>query len=182
MSVLVGSGIATAYSLKAASGQDALVDWPVGSALHEPLARPRMLVFMHPECSCSRATLGELNVLLSNSPDLVDTDIVFSTPLSDVEQSSLWSAATRLSGVRVSADTGAQARLFKASTSGEVLLYSSKGLLLFQGGITASRGQRGDNRGRQVIERLIRQGDSTLHSRPVFGCPLFDGPEASHER
>ena len=77
---------------------------------------------------------------------------------------------------------GALARRFGVRTSGHVLLYDSKGRLLYSGGITPARGHRGDNlRPRRGAGRAVRQG-SRQSSTPAFGCPLFESrPEPAAE-
>lgn len=175
--LLVGSGFATSYSLEAGNAAAALDNWPARSRLSMPATQPKLLVFLHPECPCSKATLGELNVLLHRHLNRIDAEIVFSTPhtnVADVRESTLWKAASEISNVDLSADGGETARLFGATTSGEVLLYSHDGRMLFQGGITAARGQHGDNRGRTLVGQLLDRHRSRPQSNPVFGCPLFD--------
>ena len=67
---------------------------------------------------------------------------------------------------------GAEARRFGVATSGHVLLYDPRGDLIFSGGITAGRGERGDNRGRAaLLGRIMGTGREGLE-HPVFGCPL----------
>src|SRR5438105_6594440 len=34
--------------------------WPASSAVHRPTTRPALLVFLHPFCACSEATVAEL--------------------------------------------------------------------------------------------------------------------------
>jgi hypothetical protein len=57
-------------------------------------------------------------------------------------------------------------------TSGAVLLYSSDGKLLFQGGITPARGHQGDSFGRQRILALLDGDAPDRRDAPVFGCAL----------
>ncbi len=85
----------------------------------------------------------------------------------------LWHAAAAIPGVQVDIDHQCEvARRFQAITSGQTLLYDARGGLIFQGGITISRGHAGDNPGRDSIESLLKQ-KSTLSARaPVFGCAL----------
>src|SRR5436190_6315 len=80
-------------------------------------------------------------------------------------------------GVTVRADVdGEAARRFGAATSGQALLYTADGRLLFSGGITESRGHEGDNAGRSAIAALVLGAEPTkLATSPVYGCPLFEG-------
>jgi hypothetical protein len=91
------------------------------------------------------------------------------------ERTDLWDSAAAIPGVLVVGDDeGAEALRFGAATSGQVLLYSADGRLLFAGGIIPSRGHEGDNAGRSAIIALVRGTATQVMRAPVFGCPLFD--------
>ena len=108
----------------------------------------------------------------------LDTYVLFVKPNGapdDWNRTDLWSSAAEIPGVKVLLDDhGAEADRFDAQVSGQSLLYDPKGSLIFHGGITASRGQVGDNAGRAAIESLVNQGASDRDQTAVFGCPLFD--------
>jgi hypothetical protein len=70
-------------------------------------------------------------------------------------------------------DAGREARRFNADTSGQTALYGRDGTLLFQGGITISRGHSGDNPGRSALEALLENRLSNPNRTLVFGCALF---------
>jgi hypothetical protein len=138
---------------------------------------------VHPHCPCSRATIGELAELMTHCQGRLGTTVLVLQPagMSDAwVHTDLWSSAAAIPGVTVLADgEGREARRFGAATSGQSLLYSTDGRLLFAGGITESRGHSGDNAGRTAIESLVL-GPETRATRehaatPVYGCPLF-GP------
>jgi hypothetical protein len=87
----------------------------------------------------------------------------------------LWAAASALPEVTVVVDDdGSEARRFGVATSGQTLLYSENGRLLFAGGITGARSHRGDNDGRRAIVALLNRDSSPRASTNVFGCALFD--------
>jgi hypothetical protein len=91
------------------------------------------------------------------------------------EKTDLWQSAASIPGVNVIVDNdGAEADRFNAATSGQTLLYSADGRLLFSGGITASRGHSGDNAGRSAIISFANAGVADRSETAVFGCPLFD--------
>lgn len=68
---------------------------------------------------------------------------------------------------------GAQARVFGAFISGQTLLYSATGSLLFNGGITDARGHEGDNPGRTALTSILSGGKPAAIQTPVFGCYLY---------
>jgi hypothetical protein len=141
---------------------------------------PRLIVFAHPRCPCTRATLAELAILLERNQEATAVDVYFVRPsgaTEDWEKTALWQAAAAIPGVRVHCDEGGvRARQLGAETSGHVLLYGSEGQLLFSGGITRARGQEGDSIGRRAIEALVT-GKPAPSEAPVFGCPLFTPEE-----
>jgi hypothetical protein len=65
-----------------------------------------------------------------------------------------------------------EATRFHALTSGQALLFSPTGQQLFAGGITASRGQDGENPGEQSIVSLVNHGYPLILNTAVFGCSL----------
>jgi hypothetical protein len=81
-------------------------------------------------------------------------------------------------------DGAVEARIFAARTSGYVLLYSPAAKLLFQGGITGSRGHEGDNYGLSRLAGLLiapaPESPNPVISR-VFGCELAPAPSRRSE-
>jgi hypothetical protein len=136
-----------------------------------------LIMFAHPQCPCSRASIEELNRLLARSHGNVAAQVWFFKPAgfpADWTRSDLWRSAAAIPGVTVHDDPdGAQARLFGAETSGYVLLYDPRGQLRFKGGITGSRGHAGDNDGEDAIVSLLAGQQVNLKQTPVYGCSLL---------
>lgn len=145
---------------------------------------------IHPHCPCSRASLGELAILMAHSDGRLAAFVVFVQPPGFDEnwtKSDLWSGAGSIPGVIRIIDHGVEAKRFGATTSGQTIVYDPRGRLLFSGGITAARGHFGDNPGLSVIARLLDTAETGLSARvvyrnnpvvyasttPVYGCPLF---------
>ena len=175
----VGAAMAAlgAYSNRAGSSGAPPARWPDESQLGLAPDRPTLVVIAHPRCPCTRATLGELELLLAQSRGRLSARVLFIQPpgtTDDWVQTDLWRKASQLAGVTVHRDiAGVEARRFHARTSGHVLLYDRNGRLGFEGGITASRGHAGDNPGRSAILALLDGQLSGQVRTPVFGCPLF---------
>ena len=136
-----------------------------------------LVMVVHPHCGCSRASLGELAIIMGKFQDKVNADVLFYAP-SDLDQNwtetDLWETAQSIPGVHAIVDKdGGVAKLFNAMTSGETLLYNASGQLVFWGGITSSRGHSGDNVGRDTITALLRGEKPDLQETSVFGCHLF---------
>jgi hypothetical protein len=136
-------------------------------------------LFAHPQCPCTRATVGELDRIAARCRDRVHV-IAFFLSEPDLGESwthtTLWSQAAAIPGVDVRADVhGAIARRFGVCTSGHVLLYAADGQLVFEGGITDSRGHAGDNPGEDFVVTAILAGTTKSSSTPIYGCSL-DSP------
>jgi len=135
-------------------------------------------MLVHPQCPCSRASIGELALLMAQSQGRLKAYVLFLKPAGfsdDWEKTDLWQSAAGIPGVKPLVDyDGMEARRFHAKTSGQTVLYDAEGRLLFSGGITAARGHAGDNAGRSAIVSLVNAKVADKAETPVFGCPLFD--------
>jgi hypothetical protein len=175
----VGLGVShmLTFQLTPAPAGGAAERWPEGSHLPAPRSQPTLVVFVHPRCACSRATMAELSRLEAECADRLALQIAFVLPPgthADWEQTALVRAANAIPGALVSLDAdGEEAGRFGARTSGETLLYGADGRLLFHGGITPSRGHEGDNRGRAAIAALVNEGRADCAATAVFGCSLL---------
>jgi hypothetical protein len=170
-----------AYSSEPGSAAAAPADWPAESRLNGPLDRPLLVLFAHPRCPCTRASIGELARLMGRFPGQIDAHVVFLKAEGtgqDWSHTDIWRSASAIPGVAVHQDdAGAEAHRFGAETSGQTLVYDTTGHLRFQGGITASRGHEGGNAGTDAIAEILDSGAAPQLALPVFGCELFEsGP------
>jgi hypothetical protein len=153
-------------------------EWPKGSTISRKLGMPTIVVFAHPKCPCTDATIGELSLLMTRLQGKVIAAVFFVRPANfpDAwEKTKLWHNAEAIPGVSVSSDVGGvEARQFGAQASGQTILYDAGGRLRFSGGITASRGHSGDNAGRSAIVSLVTTGSAQTERTSVFGCSLHD--------
>jgi hypothetical protein len=151
--------------------------WPALSTLGRATDRPTLVMLAHPQCTCTRASLGELAEAIARARTPPKTYILFMTPTHFAdgwEQTDLWRTAAALPGVTVVRDDdGRAARHFGAATSGQTLLYDVEGVLVFSGGITGARAHAGDNLGRQSLIALLNREPASRSGTSVFGCPLF---------
>jgi hypothetical protein len=157
--------------------------WPERTSLVRADDRPTLVLLAHPQCDCTRATLGELAEVLARAPQPPKTYVLFLRPTMfnpGWEQTSLWRTARSLPNVTVLRDDdGAEAKRFGAETSGQTLLYDERGTLAFSGGITGARGHAGDNAGRSSLLALINRSEADRRSSSVFGCSLFSAGNGS---
>jgi hypothetical protein len=164
------------YSAAAGAPASAPGRWPADSSLARVSGMPTLVVIAHPQCPCSRASIGELARLLAETAAPPRTYVLFVRPpgVDDAwARSDLWDSAAAIPGVEVVMDEGGRAASrFGAATSGQTLLYGADGRLLFSGGITPARGHAGDNVGRSAIVSLLARAVSEQVVTPVFGCAL----------
>jgi hypothetical protein len=159
--------------------------WPASSTLLRDPHRPTLLMFLHPRCPCSRASVGELERLLASVDGKLDVCVAFIVPQQasrEWEETDLIRRVNSIKGVREHMDEGGkEARIFGAETSGQTMLYDASGRLRFRGGITAGRGHAGDNPGRTELEQIMLHGRTNGDPTPVFGCALFETKCAAGE-
>ena len=177
VSTLLGLWALIAFDQKPGAARVAPTRWPASSAIRRIRGRPEILVFVHPFCSCTVATMAELAQLSVRKKPAVTAPVItvlfFRPRTSGWAPNSLWKQAQSLEGAQVVwDDDGLEARRFGARTSGYALLYSAAGNLLFRGGVTGSRGHQGDNDGLdELAASLNTQFPARVPSR-VFGCAL----------
>ncbi len=137
----------------------------------------KLFVVLHPQCSCSRATLSELSRILKQNPQAARVTLLLYEPSALPPHWKTASAlAEQISALRVAAvpdRDGRYAAALHASTSGEVVLYSGDGRLLFQGGITSQRGHEGDSFGGAELSRALQDRSPSISKTAVFGCPVL---------
>ena len=177
LAILLGARVLLTYSNTPGTPATPPADWPAQAPVEHAEGRASLVVFIHPQCPCSRATIGELDRILVSVHDRVHTTVFFYVPADSFEDwahTDLWKSAAAIPTVRVLPDRdAAAARRFGARTSGQTLLYDSKRRLIFSGGITAARGHSGDNDGMDAIVSFLLGGRPRRRTTPVFGCALY---------
>jgi hypothetical protein len=154
--------------------------WPADSALPRATERPTLLVFLHPKCPCSRASLKELRRTLDaattvNSP--APALLVIATVPQAADQS-WWQTETvelarGIANAQVHVDRGGrEAARFGATTSGMVMLFDPSGQRLYSGGTTIARGHIGASTGGDRLAELLRGDTNQAIDMPTFGCRL----------
>jgi hypothetical protein len=164
------------YENTAGAEGDPPAAWPAQSKIPRTAGLPTVVVMGHPKCPCTRATIGELAVLMARLHNQATAVVVLVRPRgtpNDWDDTDLRRSASEIPGVIVMTDFDeVEADRFQAQASGQTMLYNARGKLLFSGGITASRGHSGDNVGRSSIVSLVTYGTAQSTRTPVFGCAL----------
>lgn len=181
-----GSGFLLLGAYQASPGSPGAVSatWPAGVPIALDPARPTLLIFLHPRCPCSEASVAELASVLASLGDRFAAHVVVYRPEDggkDWEPAKSWGLDGMPGLTRWGDPGGKLARRFGVETSGHVLLFEPGGALRFGGGITPARGLRGGNPGlADLVARLERPGGEAAR-RDVFGCPILDPNPASPE-
>jgi hypothetical protein len=184
--VAVVFGLRALLNYESAPGRVGAVPqtWPATSKIQRASDRPTLIMLAHPHCPCTGASMDELAHVMARVQGKVAAYVLFYKPRHpsriggsgpDWENTQLRQAAAQIPGVTVLSDIeGAEARRFGAETSGHTLLFDPSGRLLFNGGITWSRGHSGDNAGEGAIVSLVNNHRSGRSETLVFGCSLTD--------
>lgn len=173
--VVVLGGMAALLTYEGAPGAvgEAAEVWPE-EAPFALESRPTMVMFLHPECACSTATLSELERLLPEVRGRAAVHLVFSAP-----GKRLRTQAGRVEGAAIHEDEGAVlARRFGATTSGHAFVFDAAGIRVFSGGITAARGHEGRSDGGNAVRDALSGQSPEVDTTSVFGCPLYETIEA----
>lgn len=179
--VACGSVLWLLWSYSNAAGPQGMlpVGWTPDARLECPEDRPMLLVFAHPKCPCTRATMSAIERLQRDVPGTFATRVVFYEPDgadASWHQTDLWVRAQKLIDAKAIADPGGSiSGGAGAAVSGCVALLDPQDGLLFWGGVTPSRGHEGESVGLNSLRSILR-GQEPVESRaPVFGCELV-GP------
>jgi hypothetical protein len=174
VTAVMGTGVLAVYDLTPGTKASIPRDWPAQDRIYRAFGEPTLVMFAHPECPCTRASLGELEVLMAHCQNLVAAHVVLLQEAGkNWLDSDLWRSAQAIPGVVVQVDPdGNTAQEFGVTTSGQVVLYGTDGKLLFSGGITEARGHCGDNAGLSALIQILHHETPATRETPVFGCSL----------
>jgi hypothetical protein len=154
--------------------------WPAESELVRSEHRSTLLLFLHPKCPCSQASISELNQLLASlkesatqKPDLVVVATIPPTAIDDWWNTDTVASCQQIADARLFIDRGGrEAARFGAVTSGTMMLFDEHGERRYAGGITMARGHAGANSGRDQLAAILRGDPPRGEDIPAFGCQL----------
>lgn len=177
--VLAGTRMLLNYETTPGPIGNIAVQWPRTSRISLASDKYTLVMLVHPNCPCTRASIAELEILTTRLQGKLAAFVLFSKPAakaSEVRGSGLWQRAALIPGVAVRYDeNGFETAQFGGLVSGETVVYDPEGHLVFSGGITAGRGHQGDNAGLDdIIAAVIGKSRSRAQITPVFGCALHD--------
>jgi hypothetical protein len=180
VAIVVGSWSMLRHEFAAATPALPVHDLPPELARLVPERKPLTLVLaVHPECPCTAASLEQLERLLAQNPDRIQTIVLFWTDQGEfsapaVRQSRYWKRLAALPHVTLVPDSdGATAASLGAVVSGSLVAFDAEGRARFHGGLTASRGHAGSSRGLEFLQAIVEgKASPDVCSAPAFGCEL----------
>lgn len=175
--IAYGSAAMWQFQRKAGENAAAPISWPQQSRLSLAKSGPTVVMFAHPRCPCTRASVSQLRELLSGSLKTAGSVYVLVLRPHEFpagwERTDVWRNAASIPGVTVLSDVdGVEATRLGALTSGQTLVYDTAGKLVFRGGITALRGEAGDSIGSRSLAAALVGNAPAQGVTPVFGCPI----------
>jgi hypothetical protein len=182
--LVIGAGLAIILDYDNTSGAVGKTPghWPAKAPIPLEASRDTLVMFAHPKCPCTRASMDELNRIMTRCDGRITGHVFFMMPRNFDDswvQTGLWKSALMIPNVTAQKDPGGMiAQMFGAETSGDVMLYAPNGRLLFSGGITGSRGHAGDNAGEDAIVALAMGASAALNHTMVYGCSLLNNPSS----
>jgi len=116
--ILSIAGVAALWRYELTPGDSATVQphWPDGVGISPNDDGPTLIMFVHPRCPCTRASLGELEHILSSCQGSLRACVIAFRPAiaeAGWEHRDLWRTASKLPGIRLLSDIdGTLARRF----------------------------------------------------------------------
>ncbi len=181
----IALGMPALMNYEVASGLEGSppLQWPKSEAVPLATKCPTLILFAHPQCPCTAASIHELSRLMAQRGARLKAYVLVFAPRTVPEhwnRHNIWDDARAIPGVTVLSDVnGLEAKRFGSHTSGQTVVYNSGGRLLFTGGITGARGRIGDNDGLSSLICILDDKATVLSDKmvklrtaSVFGCSL----------
>ena len=172
-----GAGALSRYEFKGSAVMGLTDHWPDNPVIQLDSEHPTLVMFLHPRCPCSAASIAQLDRVVRRYPGRFRTWVLIVRPEGVPkawEEGTNAEAARRLPDSTMLLDpAGSLARQFGALYSGTVQAFDHQGNRLFAGGITASRGHEGESLGSLSLQDIGAGRVPGAASMPVFGCPLM---------
>jgi len=142
---------------------------------NEVLLGPRsegytLIYLLHPQCPCTLASNFEIQRILQREyPDLNILTIIRTNDTT---------ISSPIGGDILYDANGYLSRTLGINTSGHVILYNSEGNAIYSGGVTPSRGHRGNSFGGHSLRQLLSknpnndQSENNTTTYFTYGCKL----------
>lgn len=172
----LGTGVLWSYGQQAGDPGLPGDAWALDDALPLASDRPTLVMFAHPKCPCSAASLSAIERLTARHEGrLASVLVLFEPDGADASwrEGGLWRRARSIPGLSTVTDSGGRLTARAgATTSGVAGLYAPDGRLMFWGGLTPSRGHEGDSLGLDAVAAALR-GERHDAQAAVYGCSIL---------
>jgi hypothetical protein len=169
-------GVLAAHSLTPGREQPPPPLRPTHAWIQSAAGRHLLIMAVHPQCPCTRASAENLARLIAKFHDRLECIVLVYRPRAAGDE---WSDTDLVASLRQQPNTrividvdGLEALALGMSTSGAVALYSPDGRLRFWGGLTTERGHAGDSLGTDAITEILNGRQPDHISQSVYGCQL----------
>jgi hypothetical protein len=173
--VLIGMGVAAwgsavAWQFHSAMSYEATPgERSVKSVKAEAGQKSRVVVVVHPECPCTKATLAQLREIVARQGASLDATVLVANEGEQAGSSENERIARSIPGVQVRLVGAGAPETLGAKTSGEAFYFDQSGKLVYHGGLTEGRGVERPSPGAYC---LINSKGLSKKDGEVFGCPL----------
>lgn len=141
-----------------------------------------LVMAVHPDCPCTSASIEQLDRFLAlhekdtRAIALFWTDRSGNPPSNSLENNSYWQRLQKLDAVSLMKDPeGKTAESLGSLVSGTVTAYDAEGKLVFQGGLTATRGHAGPSPALDALNAILAgKPIPEISTTMSFGCSLND--------
>jgi hypothetical protein len=163
---------------------DTPAEWPQASRVKLDSDRFTLLMFLHPRCDCSRASLRQLESILSDIPNQISAHVLFYKPLEESfawAQTDIWRTAAVMRGVQLVIDNESfESETFGIVTAGQVVLYDPAVKLHFSGVIAAACCKNSPHLEVPNLAQIIRSLSSQTPASPSLRmCPVLQAGRKS---
>lgn len=152
--------------------------------IESPRSGYLVVLAVHPKCSCTRATIAQLETLLEREPNIREVLVLISRPtgyFEDWATSDLAGVFQGLRNTRIEDDEGCRrAMALGMATSGSIVLYDHQGVARYWGGLTLGRGHVGDAPGMEAVRQIVRGTTDRVGHGEVYGCSLLSTSPRTH--
>jgi hypothetical protein len=188
VAVLAAFGLVWRYKTTPGPEAQAPATWPRSSSVVPTTGKANLVMFVHPQCPCTKASMAELARLAVELGDQAQIHVVLVRPdgtEDGFEEGTIAERARAIAGTRIYLDRGGtESARFGAQTSGATVLYTDDGKLAFSGGLTTARGHEGRSPASERISNVVKRHARThAATAPTFGCELDQHkPRAHHDQ
>jgi len=169
-------GIWQLYAFSTTPGDHTVVQsWILQDKLPLKHQLASLVVLIHPKCSCSTATLKEVERLKIGLKDKLDVKLVFISygdKSKNWYQGPVWDLAVSMKkNVSIVLDNDGQIlKTLGTKTSGTAYLVGPDLKVVFQGGLTPIRGHEGATSGQAFIASWVKGNTKSSLIQKIFGC------------